>query len=62
MGPMSSSIKTVMGTLAASLAAGSLFLLSGCQTPPVDDESQMPWNTPQDWESSPMMPGYGNRY
>lgn len=59
---MSSSIKTMSSSVAASLAAVALLLLSGCQTPPVDEDSQMPWNTPQDWESSPMMPGYGNRY
>lgn len=36
----------------------AIVFLAGCQTPPSDDESEIPWNTPQDWESSPMLPGF----
>jgi len=30
-------------------------LLSGCASP--DSEAELPWNTPQSWEASPMIPG-----
>jgi hypothetical protein len=44
-----------------SASTGVMLALAGCYTPPEDHESQMPWSTPQDWESSPMMPGLGER-
>ena len=38
-------------------------LISGCATPPPDiDEkefSDMPWNTPKQWEGSRQVPGIG---
>lgn len=34
-------------------------LLTGCAT--LEDESDMPWNTPQSWEGSPSIPGL-NQY
>lgn len=39
---------------AAALAAA---LAGGCQTVPDDDDSELPWNTPQAWEASPSFPG-----
>jgi hypothetical protein len=30
-------------------------LLAGCKT--TEPASEIPWSVPQDWESSPMMPG-----
>lgn len=59
---MKHSVKTFTISVALLMAAAGMLSISGCRTPPLDEESQMPWNTPQDWESSPMMPGYGNRY
>lgn len=41
--------------LCLGLAAG---LISGCATANTDDsDSEIPWNTPQPWEGSPMIPG-----
>ena len=44
--------------------AASALLLCGCATPedPYHDEkeySDMPWNTPQQWEGSRQIPGMG---
>lgn len=44
------------------LAAAAALLLAGCATSDDDfiDEqeySNMPWNTPQQWEGSPSVPG-----
>ena len=37
-------------------------LLAGCKTPPdADNESDIPWNAPQPWEGSPMIPGLNDR-
>lgn len=30
----------------------------GCATTRSDDESELPWNAPQVWESAPMLPGF----
>ena len=39
-----------------------LGFLAGCKTPPnADDESDIPWNAPQPWEGSPMIPGLNER-
>lgn len=35
-------------------------LVGGCGTPGQDD-SDLPWNTPQPWESAPTIPGLNNR-
>ena len=35
-------------------------LLAGCATADPDD-SELPWNTPQPWEGSPMIPGLESR-
>lgn len=45
------------------LSIGMLALcatLSGCATANQDD-SDLPWNTPQPWEGSPMIPGLESR-
>jgi len=36
----------------------SLALVSGCATTPEDEESDLPWNMPQQWEGAPMIPGF----
>ena len=36
------------------LLAGSLLLMAGCAT---EQDSDLPWNTPQSWEGSPTIPG-----
>jgi len=41
-------------TLALCLLAG---ILSGCATSDPDADSDLPWNMPQSWEGSPMIPG-----
>ncbi len=35
-------------------------VLSGCATAD-DNESEIPWNSPQPWEGSPLIPGLNNR-
>ena len=40
---------------ALAAAAAALALLSGCDT--TDEDSDLPWNTPQSWEGSPSIPG-----
>jgi|TARA_A200000113_G_scaffold194022_1_gene183872 hypothetical protein len=51
-------MKTITHTL---FILGLLLTLHGCATPPShqDDQefSDMPWNTPQQWEGSRQMPG-----
>jgi len=34
--------------------------LTGCAAMDPGRESDMPWNTPQSWEGSPMIPGMNN--
>ena len=46
--------------LLASCAIGLAAVLNGCATAGDEDEtggSELPWNTPQPWEGSPMIPG-----
>lgn len=31
--------------------------LLGCATNDLDQESELPWNTPQQWEGAPSIPG-----
>jgi hypothetical protein len=45
--------------LTAVLALCAAFA-TGCTTTP-DDESEMPWNTPESWEGSPYVPGFGSQ-
>jgi hypothetical protein len=48
----------LIGLLLLSCAAG--VLLTGCATAD-DNESEIPWNSPQPWEGSPLIPGLNNR-
>ncbi len=41
--------------LALVAAAGLAFAAVGCATP--SEESELPWNMPQSWESAPALPG-----
>ena len=41
--------------LALFAAAGLILAAAGCATTP--DESDLPWNMPQSWESAPALPG-----
>ena len=44
------------------LALALLGLLAGgCKTTKPEEESDMPWNTPQSWEGAPMIPGLNNQ-
>ena len=44
-----------------ALAAAATFLFAaGCAT--TDEESDLPWNMSQPWESSPGIPGLNNGY
>ena len=36
-----------------------ILLAAGCGTP--DRDSDLPWNTPQPWESAPSIPGFNDR-
>jgi predicted outer membrane protein len=42
-----------------TLLALAALLIAGCAT--LEDESDLPWNTPQPWEGSPAIPGF-NQY
>jgi hypothetical protein len=46
-------------TSALAIAAVALSFCAGCAT--TDNESSIPWNTPQSWEGSPMIPGMGTQ-
>lgn len=48
-----------MKYLAALLSLATLLLAAGCATP--DQESDLPWNTPQPWETAPTIPGLNDR-
>jgi len=37
-----------------------LALTAGCASSP-DRESELPWNTPQPWETAPSIPGLNTR-
>ena len=41
--------------LALIAAAGLALAAAGCATP--SEESDLPWNMPQSWESAPSLPG-----
>jgi hypothetical protein len=41
------------------IVAVSVAVLVGCATTRDAEESDMPWNTPADWEGVPAIPGFG---
>ena len=45
----------LLGCIVVLIGLGSA-LLAGCATAD-DNESDIPWNSPQPWEGSPMIPG-----
>ena len=45
----------------SALSALLLFLAAGCAHTGDQNESDIPWNTPQTWESSPTIPGLSDR-
>jgi hypothetical protein len=45
--------------LALALLALGLAVAAGCASP--DRESELPWNTPQPWETAPNIPGLEGR-
>jgi hypothetical protein len=49
-----------VSTLCRLLAVAALCVFAaGCAT--VENESDMPWSTPEPWEGSPYIPGFGNQ-
>jgi hypothetical protein len=42
------------------LLCAAAALLAGCATAD-QNESEIPWNSPQPWEGSPLIPGMNNR-
>lgn len=48
-----------------ALMLGMLMMLTGlvcgCASIMNDEESELPWNTPQSWEGSPSIPGLSDR-
>lgn len=49
-----------MSRLALLLSLGAIALaLTACTTP--DEESELPWNMPQQWENAPGIPGLEGR-
>ncbi|MFH0879510.1 MAG: hypothetical protein V2A34_07325 [Lentisphaerota bacterium] len=53
-------LKTVMSLLLLALVSMGLIALMGCATADTD-QSDLPWNTPQPWESSPTIPGINDQ-
>ena len=50
--------------LLLSLSIGTCGLLTGCATTSGghdQEESDLPWATPESWEGSPLIPGFENR-
>jgi hypothetical protein len=56
--------RTMLSRIMAAFATLGVAILlsgaSGCASLKPDYESEMPWNTPQTWEGSPMIPGLSN--
>jgi len=56
-------MKNLKHLLFLSLAAAAISLCAGCASNDdyIEDEeySNMPWNTPQQWEGSRSVPGFG---
>jgi hypothetical protein len=52
-------MNTLLTRSFAVLACFTVVLCLGCAHP--DRESDLPWNTPQAWEGSPMIPGLDGR-
>jgi len=48
-------------TFALGMVMVATLLLSGCASLMNDEESELPWNTPQSWEGSPSIPGLTDR-
>jgi len=45
----------LMGVLLSAVVAG-------CATPGTgDNDSELPWNTPQPWEGAPLFPGFNEQ-
>ena len=49
--------KNILLFLPVFFAAVTALTLTGCQTTGDDNDSDIPWNTPQSWESAPSIPG-----
>jgi len=45
---------------AVAVIAVATLALAGCATTS-DDDSDMPWNTPEAWEGSPYIPGFSGQ-
>lgn len=53
-------VRKFLSALSLCIAAFALAaFLSGCATTS-SEESELPWNAPQPWEGSPMIPGFSN--
>ncbi|HRZ10877.1 MAG TPA: hypothetical protein P5567_00310 [Kiritimatiellia bacterium] len=50
-------MKYLLGILGLYLA----LLAAGCATTENREESDLPWNTPQPWETAPTIPGLNDR-
>ena len=49
-----------LSSLMLAIAAAALcFVTAGCAT--TENESDMPWATPEPWEGSPYIPGFGEQ-
>ncbi len=51
-------IKSTYSLVLLVLTSCALVLaLNACTTTDADRDSELPWNTPQSWEGSPLIPG-----
>ena len=52
--------RSALSSLMLAIAAAALcFVTAGCAT--TENESDMPWATPEPWEGSPYIPGFGEQ-
>ncbi len=48
-------MKRILRPLAALLTLAAVLVMAGCMG--ASSESDLPWNTPANWEGSPSIPG-----
>lgn len=50
-------LSSISRKLSSLLAGAGLLAVLGCATTDPNADSELPWNTPQQWEGAPSIPG-----